>query len=146
MKREYFFPPHSFATGILSNVGRGEANRRKNLQNTIRHPKFSQVQNHVNDIAKGDGHIKTANYSFDVSTTHGFHNARPGLLKTTVERPEGYTSWNAHSFLELNMLLGLKDSWAYSETNTIRMTNAAMVRSKIYDTRYYLIPHENELP
>lgn len=143
-EREYFFPPHSFATGIYP-MSVEENEQKKNLQNTIRHPKFSQVQNHVNDIAKGDGHIKTANYSFDVSTTHGFHNARPSLLKATVERPEGYTSWNVHSFLELNMLLGLKDSWAYSETNTIRR-QMPDGKIKIYDTRYYLIPHENELP
>ena len=138
---EVFFPPHSFDGG-LHPMSIEENEERKRSRGTIRRPNFHQVCKHLASIAKGDGHIETASYSFDVSVTHSFHY---GLLRATVERPGGYTSWNVHSFLELNMLLGLNESWAYSVVNTA-YKQVPGSEEETYDTRYYFIPHERQLP
>ena len=98
---------------------------------------FHQVRKHIGQLAKNGDHIETGNHAFEVTTSHGF---RYGLLSATVERPPGHSAYKARSFLELNMLLGLDESWAHPEVDTVCKTTARG-RCEVYDTRHYVIPH-----
>ena len=138
-RHRYFFPPRSFDRGILPMSVKD--NEQRKLQNyTLGRPSFRQVQKQVEEISKTGGHIETENHTFKLVTSAGF---RHGLLSATVDRPAGHSTYSAHAFLELNMLLGLDESWAHPVMDTV-CEPAACGRCEVYDTRHYVIPHRTD--
>ena len=135
-RHRFFFPPRSFDRGILP-MSVEEKERRKLQPYQWGPSNFRQVQKQAEEITKNGGHIETENHTFKVVTSGGF---RYGLLSATVERPAGHSTYSAHAFLELNMLLGLDEFWAHPVMDTV-CEPAAGGRCEVYDTRHYVIPH-----
>ena len=100
---------------------------------------FHQVRKHIGQLAKNGDHIETENHAFEVTTSHGF---RYGLLSATVERPPGHSAYKARSFLELNMLLGLDESWAHPEVDTVCKTTARGRCDPFRPHRVYPVPQQ----
>ena len=135
-RHRFNFPPRSIDRGIHP-MSVEENEQKKSLPHALGLTNSHQVQKDIARIAKDGVHIETANHAFETTMSHGY---RYGLLSATVERPTGYSTYKAHSFLELNMLLCLDESWAHPVVDTVckRMADA---RCETYDTRYYLVPH-----
>ena len=138
-RHRYFYPPRSFDRGILP-MSVKDNEQRKLQTYTLGRPSFRQVQKQVVEITKNGGHIGTERHTFKVVTSEGF---RYGLLSATVDRPAGHSMYSAHAFLELNMLLGLDESWAHPVMDTV-CEPAACGRCEVYDTRHYVIPHRTD--
>ena len=114
-----------------------EHEEKRKLSKSLGLNNFHKVQKHIAEIAKDDCHIETANHVFKVTTSHSY---RYGLLSATAERPTGHSTYKVHSFLELDMSLGLDESWAHPEVDTV-CKRTGDGRCGIYDTRHYLVPH-----
>ena len=136
-RNRFFFPPSSYERGIYP-MSAEENQYRKRLPDSLGLSDFHQVKKHVSQIVEKDSYIEVAGYVFEITTSHGF---RYGLLSATTARPPGYSSHNVQSFLRLNMLLGLEESWAYPQIETVRRETCDG-QSAIYDTRHYFIPHD----
>lgn len=136
-RRRYFFPPSSFNRGIHP-MSVEENRHQRSVPDSYGLSSFHQMVNQIDQITNDGEHLETANYTFKVTTSHSY---RYGLLSATVERPEEYSTYKAHSFLELEMLLGLDKSWAHPVVDTVRRTGVDG-GPEIYDTRHYLIPHQ----
>ena len=138
-RHRFFFPPRSFDRGILP-MSVGDNERRKLQAYSWDRPDFRQVQKQVEQSTLNGGRIETDNHTFKVVMSEGF---RYGLLSATVERPSGHQTYSAHSFLELNMLLDLDESWAHPVIDTVSKV-ATSGRCEVYDTRHYVIPYRTD--